>query len=107
MEPSEYQCLNVVSAADESEDDFSARLSRFWTEILRRRPDDFEKVYAESIGFERKGSSLRRTYLIFPEIADWLTAEMSAAGVRFDPIDSDDLMTKYEAVPAEWMQIEH
>jgi hypothetical protein len=30
--------------------------------MLRDKPDDFEKVYAEAVGFERQGG--RRKYLI-------------------------------------------
>jgi hypothetical protein len=40
-------------------------------------------------------------------VAELLERELAAAGVEHAPIDRDDVYTKYEAVPPEWMQIEH
>ena len=36
-----------------------------------------------------------------------LESELAAAGLDHEPIDRDDLYSKYEASPPEWMQIEH
>src|SRR5437867_3986510 len=43
----EYLCLTLLAQAGESETDFKARLSAFWTRMLRERRSEFEQVYAE------------------------------------------------------------
>lgn len=103
----EYLCVTLASAPGESEADFKARISRFWTHMLRTRPDDFEKVYAEEVNFESAGDTLRRKYLVEASVVKVLTAELSAAGVGHIPVDPDDLYTKYEAAPPDWFWIEH
>jgi hypothetical protein len=103
----ELLCLTVLSQPGESEADFGARLSRFWTHLLRSREDDFEKVYAETTRFERQGERWSRQYLFEEAVADLLETELRAAGLDFAPLDRDDLYSKYEAVSPEWMQIEH
>jgi hypothetical protein len=32
---------------------------------------------------------------------------LAAAGIEYDPIDPDDLYSKYEATPPQWFQIPH
>lgn len=103
----EFVRITLVSRAGESHAEFAARLSLFWTHMLRTRPDDFEKVYAEATEFERSGESVTRQYLVEPLILALLETEMRGAGISFEPIDRDDTFTKYEAVPADWWQIEH
>ena len=103
----EYLCLTVLSRAGEGEAEFKARLSAFWTRMLREKPDDFEKVYAETVGFEPHAGQLARKYLIEAGVADVLVPELRAAGVDHLPIDPDDLYSKYEAAPPEWFWIEH
>jgi hypothetical protein len=104
----EYLCLTVLSHADEPASEFSSRLSRFWTRMLRERPDEFEQVYAETTTFEpRAGNVLGRQYLIRPEVAGMLETELRGAGIAFEPIDRDETYSKYEATPPDWMQIEH
>ncbi|HEY8504129.1 MAG TPA: hypothetical protein VIL46_06070 [Gemmataceae bacterium] len=103
----EYLCLTVRSRPGEAEGEFKARLSAFWTHMHRDLPDDFERVYAETTAFTTEGDRLVRQYLFESAIADVLARELSAAGIDFDPIDPDDLYSKYEATPPEWMWIEH
>jgi hypothetical protein len=103
----EYLCLTVVSRAGESEPDFSARLSRFWTHMLRNFKSDFEKVYAETTCFEQARDRLSRMYLFLEEVRDLLEKEVNTAGIEYEPIDPDEVYSKYEASPPEWMQIEH
>lgn len=103
----DYLMLTVKSRLGESEPDFKARLSDFWTRQLRNRPDDFEKVYAETVAFESAGGRLTRQYLIEASIAGVIEQELAAGGVDHDPLDRDDLYPKYEAAPPEWMWIEH
>jgi hypothetical protein len=103
----EFVSVTVVSNPGEPQTDFAARLSRFWTHMLRTRKADFEKVYAEMTSFERAGDRLKRQYLVASDVVPILEAEMRAAGVGHEPIDPDELYSKYEAVPPDWMQIEH
>jgi len=103
----DYVCVTVCSQPGEAEADFAARLSRFWTHMLRARPDEFERVYAETTKFERHGDRLARQYLAELGVADLLEQELAAAGLQHQPIDRDDLYSKYEASPPDWMQIEH
>jgi hypothetical protein len=103
----EFLCVTVVSKSGEAQAEFAARLSRFWTHMLRTRKDDFEKVYAENTAFEHAGGRLTRQYLVESDVVLILDSEMLAAGVEFEPIDADETYSKYEAVAPEWMQIEH
>lgn len=103
----EYLSLTVRSRPGEGEAAFKSRLSALWTAMLRERPDDFEKVYAETVQFERDGDALTRQYLFEADIADLLAKRLAAAGVDFEPIDADEVYSKYEATPPEWMWIEH
>ena len=103
----EYLCVTVRSKPGEAEADFKARLSRFWTHMLRTRQDDFEKVYAETTEFEEEGGRLTRQYLVREDVLGVLERELAAAGVEHAAVDRGDVYTKYEAVPPEWMQIEH
>jgi hypothetical protein len=103
----EYVCLTVWSRQGESERDFAARLTRFWTHLLRTRADDYAKVYAEARVFEADGNRLTRQYLAEAAVADCLEVELSAADLHFEPIDRHELYSKFEAVASEWMQILH
>jgi hypothetical protein len=103
----EYLCVTLVSSPGESEPDFKARISRFWTHMLRSRPADFEKVYAEEVNFEEDGGRRTRKYLVEAGVVPVLEAELATAGVAHKPIDPDDLYTKYEAAPPDWFWIEH
>jgi hypothetical protein len=103
----EFVCLVVRSGAGESEADFSARLSRFWTHMLRTRLSDFEKVYAETTHFEHSGDRLTRRYAVVDSVVEVLEGELVHAGLEHEPVDRDDVYSKYETVAPEWMQIEH
>lgn len=103
----EFVCVTVRSAAGESEADFSARLSRFWTHMLRTRPDDFEKVYAETTKFELSAGRQTRRYAVEDSVVELLQREFARAGLEHEPVDRDDVYSKYETVAPEWMQIEH
>jgi hypothetical protein len=103
----EFICLTVRARPGESEIDFAARLCRFWTHMLRNRPDEFENVYAEATKFESSDGCLTRQYLVRDEVVDVVTQELAAAVVEYAPVDRDDVYTKYEATSPHWMQIEH
>lgn len=103
----EYVCVTLVGKPSEPEAGFKARLTAFWTHMLRARPDDYETVYAEATKFEREGDAPARRYMVGTAGVAPLAAELTAAGVGFLPVDEDDLYTKYEATGSEWFQIEH
>jgi hypothetical protein len=103
----DFLLLTLLSNPAESQPAFSARLSQFWTHILRTRPDDFESVYAEATSFEPQGDRLSRQYLITESVLEVLETELAAAGLAHAPVDRDDTFTRYEAVAPDWMQIEH
>jgi hypothetical protein len=103
----EYVCITVLSTPDEPQAAFAGRLSRFWTRMLRDHKPDFEKVYAETTAFEEMGDRLSRQYLAAADVVGVLEIEMKADGIDHERIDLDEVYSKYEAVPPEWMQIEH
>ena len=103
----DYLCVSLLSRSGESEADFKARLSELWTHMLRNRESDFEKVYAETSAFEKKGDRSIRKYLVEADIAPALEAELRALGMEYEPIDDEDRYTKFEASPPEWFWIEH
>ncbi len=103
----EYVCLTVRSRPAEPADEFNKRLIAFWSGMIRGRKEEYDRVYAETTRFGSAGDRLSRQYLVAAEVADVLTAELAAAGIDHDPIDADDLYSKYEASPPEWFQIPH
>jgi hypothetical protein len=103
----EFLCITATSRDGENQADFSARLSQFWTHMLRGFPDDFERVYAETIEFEEDGDRFSRQYLCEECVVDLVLSEMKRAGIDHEEVDRDDRWSKYEATPTEWWQIEH
>jgi len=103
----EYVCVTVLSRPGESETDFSRRLSALWTALLRTCKSDFEKVYAETTEFEEVRGRLSRQYLLEESVVERVAALLRESGLDFEPIDREERYSKYEAVPPEWMQIEH
>ena len=103
----EYLCATVRSRSGESADDFRKRLTAFWSHMLRALPEDFERVYAETAKVQLAGDRLTRQYLLEAAVANVLAAELISADLDHDPIDADDVYTKYEATPPDWFQIEH
>jgi hypothetical protein len=103
----EFVCLTVLAEPGESEAAFKSRLTAFWTHMLRTRPDEYERVYAEAKAFEMAGGRVSRQYMIQPDVADVLERELAGQKMGFEPIDADDLYSKAEASSSEWFQIPH
>jgi hypothetical protein len=103
----EYLCLTLVGKPREPEPEFKARLTAFWTHMIRNRPDDYERVYAEATAFGSHGERPTRQYMAEAGVVEALTAELTAAGVDFEPVDEDEVYSKYEASSPDWFQIEH
>jgi hypothetical protein len=103
----EYVCLTLLAKPGEPEAAFKSRLVAFWTHLLRTRPDDYESVYSEAVAFEDEGGRVARRYMVAADGAAAVTAELTAAGIEYQPVDPDDLYSKAEASSREWFQIEH
>ncbi|HET6572135.1 MAG TPA: hypothetical protein VFG68_00910 [Fimbriiglobus sp.] len=103
----DYHCLTLVGQPGEPETDFKARLTAFWTHLIRTRPDDYARVHAEATAFASSGERPTRQYLAEAGVVGALTAELTAAGVDFEPVDEDEVYSKYEASSPDWFQIEH
>lgn len=103
----DYLCITMIGRPDEAEADFKARLTEFWTHMLRNRPDDYERVYSEAKEFDTHGDRPTRQYIAEAGVMGVLTAELTAAGVDFLPVDEDEIYSKYEASSSDWFQIEH
>jgi hypothetical protein len=104
---SEYLCVTVRSRPGEGTDAFNKRLIAFWTDVLRARKADYERVYAETTRFEPADDRMTRQYMIEAGVADVLGTAMSGAGIDHDPIDTDEVFSKYEATAPDWFQIPH
>jgi hypothetical protein len=103
----EYVCLTLLANAGETEAAFKSRLAAFWTHMIRNRKDDYERVYAEATRFGATDGRVSRQYMVEADAADAVTAELSANGIAFSPVDVDDTYTKYEAASPDWFQIPH
>jgi hypothetical protein len=103
----EYLCVSVKSRSGEGTDDFNKRLIDFWSHMIRDRPAEYVDVYAETTRYEPFGDCMTRKYLVGVGAAAVVESELTTAGIDFEPIDADDVYSKYEATPPEWFQIPH
>jgi len=103
----EYLCVTLIANPGELEAAFKARLAAFWTHMLRTRKADYEKVYAEASRFGSADGRVSRQYMVEADAVEVLTAELSANGVAFAPVEKDDTYSKYEAASPDWFQIPH
>jgi hypothetical protein len=103
----EYLCLTLLSSSSESEAAFKSRLTAFWTLLLRTRPDDYAKVYAEATKYGSVEGCVSRQYMVEVEGVDLLLDDLAANGIDFVPLERDDTYSKYEAASPDWFQIPH
>jgi hypothetical protein len=103
----DYLCLTLIGRPGEPEAAFKSRLTAFWTHMLRNRPDDYEKVYAEATAFEVHDGKVARRYMVEADGVAALEAELRGRGVDYLPPDAEDVYSKYEASSPDWFQIEH
>jgi hypothetical protein len=103
----EYVILTVAGRPGEDDAGLKARLTAFWTHVLRTRPDDYERVYAEASRFGRAGGRVSRQYMVGVDAVDAIAAELAAAGLDHEPVDRDNLYSKYEATSPDWFQLDH
>jgi hypothetical protein len=107
MTDNEYLCLTLVANASEAEAAFKARLTVFWTYLLRTAPDTYEAVFAEAKAFGVTGGRAAREYMVEANAAEAVSAALTANGIATLPLDPDDVYSKYEASGSEWFQIPH
>ena len=103
----DYLCLTLVANADEPETTFKARLTAFWTHLLRTAPDTYEAVFAEAKAFGVTDGKVSREYMVEADAAETVSAALTANGIAALPLDPDDVYSKYEASGSEWFQIPH
>lgn len=103
----EFARLTVCSRENELQGEFNKRLIDYWTRMLRVWPEEYKRVYAETARFELRADRFARQYLVGYEICGLIQSELSTSRIDFEPIDVDDLYSKYEAAPPEWFQIPH
>lgn len=103
----EFLCLTLLGTAGESEPVFKARLTAFWTTLLRGRPDVYDAVFAEARAFGSEAGRVSRAYMIEATAAPTVREAASAAGVDSLELDEDDVYTKYEASGSDWFQLAH
>lgn len=103
----EFVCVTVAGRPGETPSQLQSRLYAFWTHMLRSRPDDYERVYAEATEFEDDNGRVTRRYMVQPDAVPTLTNELTANGLDHLPVDEDDLYTKAEASSSEWFQLDH
>ena len=103
----EYLSVTLLGNPGESEAAFTSRLTTFWTHMLRNRPDDYEKVFAEAVRFGSADGRVSRLYLVEADGVEALARELASHGIHHAPLDLDDIYTKYEAATPDWFQIEH
>ena len=103
----EYLSVTLLGNPGESEAAFTSRLTAFWTHMLRNRPDDYEKVFAEASRFGIEGGRVSRQYLVEADVIDAVAVELSVYDIQYAEVDRDDTYSKYEAATPDWFQIEH
>jgi hypothetical protein len=103
----EYLCLTVLGQPGESEAAFKGRLVEFWTHMLRNHPDTYERVYAEATAFGADGGRVGREYMVEPDAAAAVVAELTGQGLDCGPVDPDDVFTRNEVSGRDWFQIPH
>jgi hypothetical protein len=103
----EYLSLTLLADPGESEAAFKARLASFWTHMIRTRPDDYEKVFAEATEFGTEDGRVSRQYMVEAGVTHAILREASSSRIAHLPIDPDEAYTKYEASGPDWFQIDH
>jgi hypothetical protein len=103
----DYLCLTLVASPGETETAFKARLTVFWTHLLRTLPDTYEGVFAEAKDFDITEGRIARSYMVAASAAAVVVEALAEKGVEALPLDLDDTYSKYEASSSEWFQIPH
>ncbi len=103
----DYLCLTLVANASESEAAFKARLTAFWTHLLRTQKAIYDAVFAEAKDFDAANGCVSRSYMVEADAAEAVIDALAVSGITTLPLDPDDTYSKYEASGSEWFQIPH
>ncbi len=103
----DYLCLTILANTGEAEAAFKARLTAFWSHLIRSAPDTYGAVFAEAKAFEATDGTMSRAYVVEAGAAEPLIAALTATGLTALPLDPDETYTKYEASGSDWFQIAH
>jgi hypothetical protein len=107
MTDREYLCLTLIANAGEAETAFKARLTAFWTQLLRTAPDTYEAVFAEAKTSGVTDGKVSREYMVEADAAEAVSSALTTNGIAALPLNPDDVYSKYEASGSEWFQIPH
>src|SRR4051794_26378020 len=103
----DYLCLTLLAPAGESEPAFKARLTAFWTHLIRTQKATYDAVFAEAKEFGTTDGRVSRAYMVEAGAAQAVLDALASNGIEALPLDPDDTYTKYEASGSEWFQIPH
>ena len=103
----EYARIVLISRENEPSENFNRRLIALWSYMLRAHPGQYEKVYAESAAIDEVGTRLHREYLVAAEILAEIEKALAIHEMAYEPIDADDLYSKFEAAPPNWFLVPH
>jgi hypothetical protein len=103
----DYLCLTVKSHSGENAESFNRRLITFWSQMLREQKDAYVRVYAETSLLGAHGDRASRQYLVGADAIATIERSLGEAGVDHDPIDADEMYSRFEATSPDWFQIPH
>jgi antirestriction protein len=103
----EYCCVTVKSHPTEGRESFNRRLIAFWSRMLREHKDTYVRVYAESSVLGSQGERVTRQYLVGRDVVATIERNMGEDGIEHDPIDANEVYSRFEATSPDWFQIPH
>jgi broad specificity phosphatase PhoE len=103
----DYFCVTVKSHPSEDAESFNRRLIAFWSRMIREQKDAYVRVYAETSAIVAHGDRASRQYLVGSDAVELIARNMREAGVDHDPVDADEVYSRFEATSPDWFQIPH
>lgn len=100
----EFLCVQVLSNAGETDNDFLARLEDFWDLAHYRLA---EGIYARRMKLEDEENRRAQHYLVYRDQALGIEQALDRSGFDVLPVDTSILYPEYEAIPPEWSVVEH
>ena len=107
MTEDDYLCVTVKSHPNEDIESFNRRLTAFWSRMIREQKDAYVRVYAESSALDAHGDRASRQYLVGADAVEAIERFMVEAGINHEPIDADEVYSRFEATSPDWFQIPH
>jgi hypothetical protein len=100
----EYLCVQVLSNAGETDQDFLTRLEDFWDLAHYLLA---EGVYARHTKLEDAENRRAQHYLVYSDQALQLEQALDRSGFDVLPVETSIFYAEYEATPPEWEIVEH